>query len=89
MKYENLYKNLQQIIDKAFKSLLATDNKAADKPKEADGPVYDSLHPSYLNIQEYTKKTGKRFRMTKDQKLRGLSRQAAFKEFTNILRLEK
>lgn len=35
----------------------------------------------YESIAEYTKKTGKRFRMTKEQKNKGLSRDEAFKEF--------
>ena len=35
----------------------------------------------YENIEDYKQKTGKRFRMTKDQKLRGLNREAAFIEF--------
>ena len=33
------------------------------------------------NIEAYKEATGKRFRMTKDQKSRGLSRDQAFKEF--------
>lgn len=35
----------------------------------------------YESIDDYTKKTGKRFRMTKEQKNKGLSREEAFKEF--------
>ena len=35
----------------------------------------------YSSIQDYTEKTGKRFRMTKDQKARNLSREQAFDEF--------
>ena len=34
----------------------------------------------YENIEDYTSKTGKRFRMNKDQKERGLSREEAFGE---------
>ena len=37
--------------------------------------------PKYASIEEYTEKTGKRFRMTKEQKERGLDRDGAFKEF--------
>jgi hypothetical protein len=36
--------------------------------------------PEYGSIEEYTAKNSKRFRMTKDQKLRNLSREEAFKE---------
>lgn len=34
----------------------------------------------YESIEDYTAKTGKRFRMTKDQKSRNLTREQAFKE---------
>jgi len=37
-------------------------------------------HPLYESIEDYTAKTGKRFRMTKNQKARGLSRDEAFVE---------
>jgi hypothetical protein len=36
--------------------------------------------PVYMSINEYVVKTGKRFRMTKDQKSRRLSRTQAFNE---------
>jgi len=35
----------------------------------------------WASIEAYKEATGKRFRMTKDQKARGLSREQAFKEF--------
>ena len=35
---------------------------------------------AYSSIDEYTKATGKRFRMLKEQKERGLSREEAFQE---------
>ena len=35
---------------------------------------------AYASIEEYPKATGKRFRMLKEQKERGLSREEAFKE---------
>jgi hypothetical protein len=35
---------------------------------------------AYASIEEYTKATGKRFRMLKEQKERGLSREEAFQE---------
>tara|TARA_R100000458_G_C8252259_1_gene228965 strand:+ start:1080 stop:1295 length:216 start_codon:yes stop_codon:yes gene_type:complete len=37
-----------------------------------------------ISLEEYKEKTGKRFRMTKEQKSRGLSREEAFKEFLNL-----
>ena len=43
---------------------------------------FDDKKPEiiYENIEDYTSKTGKRFRMNKDQKERGLSREEAFGE---------
>jgi hypothetical protein len=43
---------------------------------------FDEKKPEviYENIEDYTSKTGKRFRMNKDQKKRGLSREEAFSE---------
>jgi len=43
---------------------------------------FDDKKPEviYENIEDYTTKTGKRFRMNKDQKERGLSREEAFGE---------
>ena len=35
---------------------------------------------AYASIEEYTKATGKRFRMLKEQKDRGLTREEAFQE---------
>lgn len=35
----------------------------------------------YESIEHYTQVTGKRFRITKDQKDRGISREEAFQEF--------
>ena len=59
---------LSNIIDEAF-SKVFTDNKK-DSPSA----------PEYKSIEEYTGKTGRRFRMSKDQKDRGLTRQQAFTE---------
>ena len=39
----------------------------------------------YESIEDYTSKTGKRFRMTKDQKSRELSREQAFNETWGLL----
>ena len=37
--------------------------------------------PQYASIEEYKRATGKRYRMTKEQKLRGLTRDQAVTEF--------
>ena len=39
------------------------------------------IESRWASIEAYKEATGKRFRMTKDQKSRGLSRDQAFKEF--------
>jgi hypothetical protein len=39
----------------------------------------------FLSPEDYTKKTGKRFRMTKAQKEAGISREQAFQEFMESL----
>jgi len=46
--------------------------------------VVISSATTYPSIEEYTKQTGKRFRMTKEQKGRGLSRDEAFGESTEL-----
>ena len=49
---------------------------------ESMGKHFDDQKPEviYENIKDYTSKTGKRFRMNKDQKERGLNREEAFSE---------
>jgi hypothetical protein len=43
---------------------------------------FEGNNPSLVfeSIEDYNRKTGKRFRITKDQKNRGLNREDAFKE---------
>ena len=68
-KDDSFFGVLSNIIDEAF-------SKVFEENKESVSP-----DPSgYASIEEYTGKTGKRFRMSKDQKERGLTRQEAFAE---------
>jgi len=60
---------LSDIIDEAFSKVFA-EHKEDPRPQS----------PTYVSIEEYTGVTGKRFRMSKDQKERGLTRQEAFDE---------
>ena len=60
---------LSDIIDEAFSKTFT------DKKED-----FSQSNPKYTTIQEYTDKTGKRFRMSKDQKDRGLTREEAFTE---------
>jgi len=66
---EGIFNTLSKIIDDAF-------SKVFNEKKESSSS--ESL--KYSNIEEYTEQTGKRFRMTKDQKERGLTREEAFTE---------
>jgi len=71
---------VNDIISEIFAEKL--DDKDGKKNEELevelDGSVMSEV---YESIEDYTDKTGKRFRMTKDQKDRELSREAAFEEF--------
>ena len=67
------YKILEDVIDKAFKQSWM---KVGGKEKTSKG----TSSMVYESIEDYTAKTGKRFRMKRDQKERGLTRDEAFKE---------
>ena len=74
MKNDSLFKMIDEIVAEVFSSSLK--DKNLEEKEEYNGP---------RTIQEYTESTGKRFRVTKDQKERGLSREEAFKE--NMIKL--
>ena len=60
---------LSSIIDEAFSKVFTEKQEGS------------TATPSkYSSIEEYTGQTGKRFRMSKDQKERGLTREEAFAE---------
>lgn len=63
----NVNDKLEQIVNDAMTRQLRGDSKQ-----------HSAL---YESIEHYTKMTGKRFRMTKDQKTRNISREEAFQEF--------
>jgi len=67
------YKILEDVIDRAFKQSWV---KVGGKDKNS----INFPDMMYESIQEYKEKTGKRFRMKRDQKERGLTREEAFKE---------
>ena len=68
-KNENFFDVLSNIIDEAFSKVFI------EKNEESRTDL-----PQYTSIEEYTGATGRRFRMSKDQKERGLTRQEAFAE---------
>tara|TARA_R100001510_G_C7578774_1_gene152541 strand:+ start:291 stop:506 length:216 start_codon:yes stop_codon:yes gene_type:complete len=41
----------------------------------------NDINAPFIDIEDYKKKTGKRFRMTKAQRESGLTREQAFQEF--------
>ncbi|MCH2105567.1 MAG: hypothetical protein MK291_02870, partial [Planctomycetes bacterium] len=52
---------------------------------DAEGTEESAEQATYTDPNDYREKTGKRFRMTKAQKERGLSRDEAFAEFAGLL----
>jgi hypothetical protein len=64
---------LSNIIDEAFSKVFTEKKETISSPSAG-----------YSSIKEYTEQTGKRFRMSKNQKERGLTREEAFVEtYTN------
>jgi len=67
---------LMSLIDGAFSNHYSSkENEITPAPKEEITPKTPAL---YESIEDYTAKTGKRFRMTKDQKNLGMTREEAF-----------
>jgi flagellar biosynthesis chaperone FliJ len=64
-------KQLDKLIEKAMKKELS-------KAKAPEPTIQE-----YRDIEDYQRKTGKRFRMLKEQKERGLTREEAFDEMFN------
>ena len=84
---DKFYEELSKLINGAFDG---TFGRKTTKPKvrrpimqtqPEPAPLEEQPQtPVYMSINEYVVKTGKRFRMTKDQKSRRLSRTQAFNE---------
>ena len=68
-KDDSFFNVLSNIIDEAFSKVFTEKNEESLQSGQ-----------QYSTIEEYTAVTGKRFRMTKDQKERGLTREEAFAE---------
>ena len=62
----DLIKMIESMVDSAFDGVYNRPVKTSNK--------------EYADIEDYTQKTGKRFRVLKEQKERGLSREDAFRE---------
>jgi hypothetical protein len=63
---ESLEDRLTSLIDETLKRQLSSSN---------------DINAPFIDIDDYKKKTGKRFRMTKAQRDSGLTREQAFQEF--------
>jgi hypothetical protein len=74
---EKSFAVIQELIDRAFNRFWSSE-KDAPASKGRTTALYES-------VKDYSSKTGKRFRMTKDQKSRGLSRDEAFEEFVRTV----
>ena len=82
--YNDFYKELVSIIDTAFKN-SAKEKNQMQQTQQTQNQMAETKVCKYNSIEEYTKQTGKRFRVTKEQKQRGISREEAFKEFVGTL----
>ena len=75
MEKNNSFDFFTSLIDQAF-------NMAFNKDADVEEP--ESEKSLYGSIEEYTQKTGKRFRLTKEEKELGLTREEALqKRFNN------
>tara|TARA_R110000824_G_scaffold9783_5_gene43274 strand:+ start:6237 stop:6482 length:246 start_codon:yes stop_codon:yes gene_type:complete len=74
----NVADRLSKFLENAFSRAFNKENNESSENTES----YDDSHFLYKNIQEY-KDAGLHFRRTKDQMLRGLTRDEAFEEFKN------
>ena len=73
---------LMKMIDDAF-STYYTKEKIMENPAASQQEVITMVEgptSTYESIEDYKAKTGKRFRMLKEQKERGLTREEAFAE---------
>ena len=80
MKDNDFYTMLEQLIDDAFDINLGKKKKKPMEMQEIAPSEEEAQTLVYESIEDYTSKTGKRFRMLKDQKARGLTREEAFTE---------
>lgn len=70
---------VSELLTKTFSKYYKKDSTMNDNTQQAVDS--NSKRYPYASIEEYSNATGKRFRITKEQKERGLSREEAFMEF--------
>ena len=73
--FDELSSLINDAFDGVFSRKISQPKKPAPQVKEQ--PKTSSL---YESIEDYTTQTGKRFRMTKEQKTLGLTREEAFSQ---------
>ena len=87
MSDDKFYEELSRLINSAFDISFNRQPKK-EKIMQTQPKLEPTVSPDrtaaaeevYESIEEYTSRTGKRFRMLKDQKTRGLTREEAFTE---------
>lgn len=88
MKENDLYTELTKLVDSAFDKHFK--GKKMDNNQTQltlfNQATAENSSPKYLTVEEYTKATGKRFRMTKEQVQREITREQAFAEFVKTLK---
>jgi len=83
---DKFYEELSNLINGAFDGVYGRKlptpkmRKPIMKTETTNDSARDHFPNLYESIQDYTDQTGKRFRMTKEQKSRNLSREQAFSE---------
>ena len=76
---DRTFQILSDLIDEVFSNHYSKDKKMQSESMKS--PVVEQTPTQvFESIEDYTAQTGKRFRMTKDQKARNLSREDAFNE---------
>ena len=77
---DKFFEELSCLINDAFDGVFGRKVSQPKVPKPAPKKEQPKTSSLYESIEDYTAKTGKRFRMTKEQKNRNLSREQAFTE---------
>tara|TARA_R100001377_G_scaffold39107_1_gene21825 strand:+ start:477 stop:734 length:258 start_codon:yes stop_codon:yes gene_type:complete len=75
---EKFFDELSCLINDAFDGVFGRKESTPELPKRAPKKEQPKTSSLYESIEDYTAKTGKRFRMTKEQKNLGLTRDEAF-----------
>ena len=75
---DKFFDELSTLISDAFDGVFGRSTPKPKVPKPAPKKEQPKTSSLYESIEDYTAQTGKRFRMTKEQKNLGLTREEAF-----------